>query len=151
MEHLVLHKGLITLVNMDRLLQAVWNSLVSKDTEVCTNVLMSGRCNLDPCCLRGFPTLGLPSSRSSHANFSQLPTLFWCRLQTLGTTEASDHASRIQKLKWQLRNRMAGWNATSHPRLLVVCCVSSISISFLLGSPDTRPSQAVLTGFLGQK
>lgn len=42
MEHLLLHKRLIALVNKElRLLQAVWNSLVSKYTEVYTNVLRS--------------------------------------------------------------------------------------------------------------
>lgn len=95
MEHLLLHKGLIALVNKElRLLQAVWNSLVIKYTEVYTNVLRSGKHSLNPCCLRGFPRLGLSSSQSSCANFSHLLDLFWCRLQTLGTIEASDHRVR---------------------------------------------------------
>lgn len=86
MEHLLLHKGLITLVNKELgLLQAVWNSLVSTYTEVCTNVL-SGKHSLDPCRLGRFPRLRLSSSQDSYANFSQFLALFWCRLWTLGAT-----------------------------------------------------------------
>lgn len=87
MEHLLLHKRLITLVNKELgLLQAVWNSLVSTYTEVCTNVLMSGKHSLDPCRLGRFPRLRLSSSQDSYANFSQFLALFWCRLWTLGAT-----------------------------------------------------------------